>query len=78
MYKRQALEPLVEALAPAAPELELTDLAATPADGLDSAGHRAAVKENCPTIGVPGVPIDRTLSLIHIWLWPAGGQGRRR
>lgn len=28
-----ALEPLVEALAPAAPELELTDLAATPADG---------------------------------------------
>ena len=30
------------------------------ADGLDSAGHRAAVKENCPTIGVLGVPIDRT------------------
>ena len=27
---------------------------------LDSAGHRAAVKENCPTIGVLGVPIDRT------------------
>lgn len=30
------------------------------ADGLDSAGHRAAVAENCPTIGVLGVPIDRT------------------
>ena len=30
------------------------------ADGLDSAGHRAAVKESCPTIGVLGVPIDRT------------------
>ncbi len=30
------------------------------ADGLDSAGHRAAVKENCPTIAVLGVPIDRT------------------
>lgn len=30
------------------------------ADGLDSAGHRAAVKANRPTIGVMGVPIDRT------------------
>ena len=30
------------------------------ADGLDSAGHRAAVKNDCPTIGVLGVPIDRT------------------
>ena len=30
------------------------------ADGLDSAGHRAAVKNNCPTIAVMG------LSLIHI------------
>ena len=30
------------------------------ADGLDSAGHRAAVQEHCPTIGVLGVPIDRT------------------
>ena len=30
------------------------------ADGLDSAGHRAAVKNNCPTIAVMGVPIDRT------------------
>ena len=30
------------------------------ADGLDSAGHRAAVGAHCPTIGVLGVPIDRT------------------
>ena len=30
------------------------------ADGLDSAGHRAAVREDRPTIGVLGVPIDRT------------------
>ena len=30
------------------------------ADGLDSAGHRAAVKNDCPTIAVMGVPIDRT------------------
>ena len=29
------------------------------ADGRDSAGHRAAVGENCPTIAVMGVPIDR-------------------
>ncbi len=33
-----ALEPIVEALHPAAPELELPDLAATPADGLDTLG----------------------------------------
>lgn len=30
------------------------------ADGLDSAGHRAAVREDCPTIGVLGVAIDHT------------------
>ena len=30
------------------------------ADGLDSAGHRAEVKNDCPTIAVMGVPIDRT------------------
>jgi len=30
------------------------------ADGLDSRGHEAAVKYHCPTIGVLGVPIDRT------------------
>ncbi len=33
-----ALEPIVENLRPAAPELELSDLAATPADGLDTLG----------------------------------------
>ena len=33
-----ALEPIVEALHPAAPELALTDLAATPADALDTLG----------------------------------------
>ena len=33
-----ALEPIVEGLRPAAPELELSDLAATPADGLDCLG----------------------------------------
>ena len=33
-----ALEPVVEALAPAAPQLELSDLAATPADALDCLG----------------------------------------
>ena len=30
------------------------------ADGLDSAGHRAAVQEQRPTIAVMAVPIDRT------------------
>ena len=40
------------------------------ADGLDSAGHRAAVREHCPTIGVLGVPIDRT--------YPASNRELRR
>lgn len=40
------------------------------ADGLDSAGHYAAVRENCPTIGVLGVPIDRT--------YPASNRELRR
>ena len=39
------------------------------ADGLDSAGHRAAVKTGCPTIAVMGVPIDRT--------YPAANRGLR-
>ena len=37
---------------------------------LDSAGHRAAVGENCPTIAVMGVPIDRT--------YPAANRELRR
>ena len=40
------------------------------ADGLDSAGHRAAVQENRPTIGVLGVPIDKT--------YPASNRELRR
>ena len=40
------------------------------ADGLDSAGHRAAVKNDCPTIAVMGVPIDRT--------YPAANRELRR
>ena len=38
------------------------------ADGLDSAGHRAAVKNDCPTIGVMGVPIDRTYPAANVAL----------
>ena len=38
------------------------------ADGLDSAGHRAAVGENCPTIAVMGVPIDRTYPAANVVL----------
>ena len=40
------------------------------ADGLDSAGHRAAVKNGCPTIGVQGVPINR--------IYPAANAELRR
>ena len=40
------------------------------ADGLDSAGHSAAVRENAPTIGVLGVPIDKT--------YPASNRELRR
>ena len=35
------------------------------ADGLDSAGHRAAVKNDCPTVAVMGVPIDRTYPAVN-------------
>ena len=38
------------------------------ADGLDSAGHRTAVKNNCPTIAVMGVPIDRTYPAANVVL----------
>ena len=36
------------------------------ADGLDSAGHRAAVKNGSPTIGVLGVSIDRTYPAANV------------
>ncbi len=36
------------------------------ADGLDSAAHKAAVKNNAPTIGIMGVPIDRTYPAANI------------
>jgi len=38
------------------------------ADGLDSTGHRAAVKNGCPTIGVLGVPIDHTYPASNVVL----------
>mgnify|MGYP000949034209 CR=1 FL=1 len=65
-----ALEPLVEALAPAAPELELTDLAATPADGLDCLGggwpltetERASLTEALHT---PGKTEPQGLALLR-------------
>lgn len=40
------------------------------ADGLDSESHKAAVACHAPTVGVLGVPIDRT--------YPAGNAGLRR
>ena len=65
-----AVEPLVDALHPAAPELELTDLAATPADGLDTLGggwlltdvERASLTEALHTSGA-GQP--KGLALLH-------------
>ena len=38
------------------------------ADGLDSAGHKAAVKNDAPTIGILGVPIDRTYPAANVAL----------
>ena len=38
------------------------------ADGLDSAGHKAAVQNGSPTIGVLGVPIDRTYPAANVGL----------
>ena len=64
-YGRQAADDLGSALAKAG-----AILVSGLADGLDSAGHRAAVKENAPTIGVLGVPIDRT--------YPASNRELRR
>ena len=65
-----AVEPLVDALHPAAPELELTDLAATPADGLDTLGggwlltdvERASLTEALHT---PGARQPKGLALLH-------------
>ena len=39
------------------------------ADGLDSAGHEAALEKNAPTVAVLGVPIDR--------MYPAANRERR-
>ena len=64
-----ALEPIVEALHPAAPELHLTDLAATPADALDTLGgwpltdtERASL--NC-ALYMPQADAPRGLALLR-------------
>ena len=64
-----ALEPIVEALHPAAPELALTDLAATPADALDTLGgwpltdtERASL--NC-ALHLPQADAPRGLALLR-------------
>ena len=67
-----ALEPIVEALQPAAPQLELIDLAATPADGLDVLGggwplterERASLTEALRAPG-EGVQTPRGLALLQ-------------
>ena len=67
-----ALEPIVEALQPAAPQLELIDLAATPADGLDVLGggwpltelDRASLTEALRAPG-EGVQAPRGLALLQ-------------
>ena len=55
LYGQQTAENLGRALARAGAVI-VSGLA----DGLDSECHRAAVAEHAPTIGVQGVPIDRT------------------
>ena len=67
-----ALEPIVDALQPAPPQLELADLAATPADGLDALGggwpltdtERASLTEALHTPG-EGVHTPQGLALLH-------------
>ena len=67
-----ALEPVVDMLQPAAPALELTDLAATPADGLDALGggwpltetERASLTEALHAPGT-GVHAPQGLALLH-------------
>ena len=64
-----ALEPVVETLHPAAPELELPDLAATPADALDTLGgwpltdtERASLTE---ALRLPQTDAPRGLALLR-------------
>ena len=64
-----ALEPIVEVLHPAAPELELPDLAATPADALDTLGgwpltdtERASLTE---ALRLPQTDAPRGLALLR-------------
>ncbi len=64
-----ALEPIVEVLHPAAPELELPDLAATPADALDTLGgwpltdtERASLTE---ALRLPQTDAPRGLALLQ-------------
>ena len=64
-----ALEPIVEALHPAAPEMELPDLAATPADALDTLGgwpltdtERASLTE---ALRLPQTDAPRGLALLQ-------------
>ena len=64
-----ALEPIVEALHPAVPELELPDLAATPADALDTLGgwpltdtERASLTE---ALRLPQTDAPRGLALLQ-------------
>ena len=64
-----ALEPIVETLHPAAPELELPDLAATPADALDTLGgwpltdtERASLTE---ALRLPQTDAPRGLALLQ-------------
>ena len=67
-----ALEPIVDVLQPAAPALELPDLAATPADGLDALGggwpltgtERASLTEALHAPG-EGVHAPQGLALLH-------------
>ena len=65
-----ALEPIVDALAPAPPELELTDLAATPADGLDCLGGGWPLTETeraslTAALRTPGGEEPEGLKLLH-------------
>ena len=65
-----ALEPVVDALRPAPPQLELTDLAATPADGLDCLGGGWPLTETeraslTAALHTPGGPEPQGLALLR-------------